>query len=233
MDCRQLNEATLRDVHPLFLTGNMLENEFKHRISTIVDLSKGMHPISLHGQSRAKTVMNVAGKRYQWRVMQMVMKNGAAIFQRVMDHVLQDLDCADVYIDDNIIGSSGDTEEEHLANHDGDVRAVWDSLRREEFVPSVSKADFFVRLVKFCGHVLENGTRRPAPGEMLALDLWTKPDNVRKLWGFLGLANYYSGYVQNYASIAIPLIHMCKNSSKNKNWKRIGLTWNAPATEAF
>ena len=95
----------------------------------------------------------------------MGIKNGPAIFQRVMDHVLQGLDCADVYIDDTIIGSSGATDEELLGNHDRDVRAVLDRLRKEELVASVSKTDFFVRLVEFCGHVLENGTRRSAPGK--------------------------------------------------------------------
>ena len=49
---------------------------------------------------------------------------------------------------------------------------VLDRLRKEELVASVSKIDFFGRSVEFCGHVLENGTRRPAPGKMLALDCW-------------------------------------------------------------
>ena len=211
----------------------MLENQCKHKIFTIVDLSKGFHQIPLHPESRAKTAINLAGKRYQWRVMSMGIKNGPAIFQRVMDHVLQGLDCADVYIDDIIIGSSGATEEELLANHDRDVRAVLDRLRKEELVASVSKTDFFVRSVEFCGHVLENGTRRPAPGKIVALERWDKPDSVRELRGFLGLANYYSGYVQNYASIATPLIEMLKNLPKHKNGKKIGLTWNASANEAF
>ena len=140
--------------------------------------------------------MNLAGKRYQWRVMSMGIKNGPAIFQRVMDLILQGLDCADVYIDDIIICSSGETEEELLANHDRDVRAVLDRLRKEEMVASVSKTVFFVRSVEFCGHVLENGTRQPAPGKMLALERCHIPDNVRELRGFLGLPNYYSGYVE-------------------------------------
>ena len=156
VDYRQLNEGTLPDAHPLPLIENMLENQSKHKIFTIVDLSKGFHQIPLQPESRAKTAMNLAGKRYQWRVMPMGIKNGPAIFQRVMDHVLQGLDCADVYIDDIIIGSSVATEEELLANHDRDVRAVLDRLRKEELVASVSKTDFFVRSVEFCGHVSEN-----------------------------------------------------------------------------
>ena len=63
MDCRQLNETTLPDAHPLPLIENMLENQSKHKIFTIVDLSKGLHQIPLHPESRAKTAMNLAGKR--------------------------------------------------------------------------------------------------------------------------------------------------------------------------
>ena len=233
VDYRQLNEATLPDAHPLPLIENMLENQSTHKIFTVVALSKRFHQNPLHPESRAKTAMNLAGKRYQWRLMPMGIKNGPRIFQRVMDHVLQGLDCADVYSDDIIIGSSGDTEEGVLANHDRDVRAVLDRLRKEELVASVSKTDFFVRWVEFCGHVLENGTRRPAPGKMLALERWEKLDNVRELRGFSGLANYYSSYVQNYASIATPLIEMLKNLPKHKNGKKIGLPWNASANDAF
>ena len=80
-----------------------------------------------------------------------------------------------------------------MANQDRDVRAVLDRLQKEELVALVSKTDFFVRSVELCGHVLENGTRRPAPGKMLALERWRKPDDVRELGGFLRLTNYYSG----------------------------------------
>ena len=131
VEYRHLNEATLSDAHPLPLNENMLENKSKHKMFTIVDLSKGSHHIPLHPQSQAKTAKNLAGKRYQWRVMAMGIKNGPAIFQRVMDHVLQGLDSADVYIADIIIGFSGETEEELLANHDRDVCAVLYRLRKE------------------------------------------------------------------------------------------------------
>ena len=178
VDYHQLNEATLPDAHLLRIIQNMLENQSKHKIFTIVDLSKGFHEISLHPGSRAKTAMNLTGKRYQWRVMPMGIKHGPANFQQVMDHVLQGLDCADIYIDDIIIGSSGETEEELLASHERNVRAVVDRLRKEELVATVSKTDFFVHSDEFCGHVLENRTHRPAPGKMLALERWDKPDNV-------------------------------------------------------
>ena len=158
---------------------------------------------------------------------------GPLFFQNVMDHILQDLDCANVYIADLIIGSSADTEDALLANHDRDMRAVLDRLGREELVVSVSKTNFFVRSVEFCGHVLENDEHRPAPGKMLTLERWTKPENVRELQGFFRLPDYCSVYVQNYDSIATLLIEMLKILPKHKNRKKIGLTWNTSANEAF
>ena len=60
VDYRQLNEATLPDAHPLPLIENMLESQSKHKIFTIVDLSKGFHGIPVHPESRAVTAMNLA-----------------------------------------------------------------------------------------------------------------------------------------------------------------------------
>ena len=114
----------------------MLEQQSKLNTCTIVDLSKGFHQIPLHPESWAQTAMSLTGKRYQWCVMPVGIKNCAAIFQRVLNHVLQGLDCGDVYIDDIIVCSSGDMKKELLANLNRDARAVLDRLPREELVAS-------------------------------------------------------------------------------------------------
>ena len=54
----------------------------------------------------------------------MVLKNAGAIFQRDMEWALRDLDGVDVYEDDVIVGSAGDTWEEVVANHEKALRAV-------------------------------------------------------------------------------------------------------------
>ena len=58
----------------------------------------------------------------RWRVLVMGLKNENAIFQRVMEEVLRDLDNVDPYVDDVIVGSTGDTEEELIRNHEDDLR---------------------------------------------------------------------------------------------------------------
>lgn len=61
--------------------------------------------------------------------MPMGAKNGNAAFQRMMDWVLLDLDCADPFVDDLIISPSGDTEEDLIHNHMTYVCKVLDTLR--------------------------------------------------------------------------------------------------------
>ncbi len=65
---------------------------------------------------------------YQRKVLVMGLKNGNAMFQRMMEWVLQDLENVDPYVDDIIIGLTGGTWEEVKANHKRDVRAVLNTL---------------------------------------------------------------------------------------------------------
>ena len=99
----------------------------------------------------------------------MGLKNAGAQFQRVMEHILEGLPFACAYIDDIIIGSTGDSEEELLANHDKNIREVMDRLAKYQMFANAKKAHLFVREVEFCGHILREGKRSPAPGKLLSI----------------------------------------------------------------
>jgi len=146
----------------------------------------------------------------QWKVLVMGLKNSGAIFQRVMEFVLDVLDCCHVYIDDIIIGSRGSTPAECLANHERDLRLVLDRLAYWSVHVNPDKAKLFMREVVFCGHILRAGGRSPAPDKLMALQKWELPHNVTQLRGFLGLANYYSCYLQDYALHAGPIMEKLK-----------------------
>ncbi len=55
---------------------------------------------------------------FQWKVQVMGLKNGNAMFQRMMEWVLRDLENADPYVDDIIFGSTGKNMEEIMINHE-------------------------------------------------------------------------------------------------------------------
>ena len=97
-------------------------------------------------------------------------KNDNAAFQRMMDWVLRDIDCADPFVDDAIIASSGYTPEELAANHLRDVFTVLQRFRETGLVCDMSKAQIIKNEVEFCGHVIGHGRRRPAPEKLACLE---------------------------------------------------------------
>jgi hypothetical protein len=99
----------------------------------------------------------------------MGLKNGNAMFQRMMEWVLRDLENADPYVDDIIIGSIGENMEEIMANHVNDLRAVLRVLREENLIVDPKKANIFMGEVEFCGQILREGRRSPAPEKLLSI----------------------------------------------------------------
>ena len=145
------------------------------------------------------------------------MKNGVAIFQRVIEYALEEVaDVADPYVDDIIIGTEWKgSQDETLKAHDSDVRRVMEALKKHKLVADIKKCQFFVPEVEFCGHILGDGKRRPAPGKLMALEKWEEPKTVTALRGFLGFTNYYSTYVEDYATMAAPLMEKLKLNKRD------------------
>ena len=86
----------------------------------------------------------------------------------------------------------------------------------------------------FCGHVLREGTRRPAPGKLLPIQKWALPATVSQLRGFLGLTNYFSVYVPHYAEIAAPIMAKLRvNREDGRKGSTVRLVWTDEEKEAF
>ena len=124
VDFRAVNDATITDAHPFPLIGDILQAQAKNQIWSILDLIDGFHQVPLKEEHRHITCMSTPMGTKQWKVLVMGLKNSGAIFQRVMEFVLDGLDCCHVYIDDIIIGSSGSTPAEAIENHKRDIRLV-------------------------------------------------------------------------------------------------------------
>ena len=234
VDFRRLNDATIVDSHPLPRIGDILQRQGKFQIWSVMDMKDGYHQIPLKEAHRHLTCMSTPRGVMQWKVLVMGLKNGNAIFQRVMEDVLKDFDYADAYVDDIIIGSTATTQESLLEVHDKDLRKVLDALREVTLIADPKKCKFFVREVQFCGHVLREGQRYPAPGKLMPIQKWEVPATLTKLRGFLGLCNYYEEYVPGYAQLAWKIMEKLKvNGVKSKAGSNLPLKWTEDEKQAF
>ena len=70
------------------------------------------------------------------------------------------------------------------------------------------KCHLFCQRVKYCGHILHHGRRFPAFEKVAAVRDCTEAmiSTPKQMKGFLGVCNWYSIYIPQYASLAAPLM---------------------------
>ena len=184
-------------------------------------------------EHRYATCMSTPHGTKQWTVQVMGLRNAGAQFQRMMEWVLTDHPSADPYLDDVVIGSTGETMEEAIQNNYKEVRKVLADAKNFQMVYKPT-SEVFQKEVIFCGHILRENRRSPAPGKLAPIQFWERPDTVTGLRAFLGLTNYFAEYVHHYADLAAPLSNkLCLNRKDGKKGSKMKLIWTPEEDTAF
>ena len=138
-------------------------------------------------------------------------------FQRMVADCLQREGDTDFepYIDDILNGTpavDGEICQNTLDLHWERVRRLFERLHDCYLTVKPDKCHLFRTRVKYCGHILEGGTRRPAKSKVEAITGWTKEmiKTPKQMKGFLELANWYAIYIKNFAQHAAPLMESLK-----------------------
>ena len=94
-----------------------------------------------------------------------------------------------------------------LQAHFDEFTALFETLQKCHLKVRFDKCHIFMTKVKYCGHILHDGKRLPAPSKVDDIRNWMVKmiQTPKQMKGFLGLVNSYSIYIQNYADLAAPL----------------------------
>ena len=208
-DYRALNKITKKNVYPLPRIDELLDRLQGAKFFTKIDLRQGYHQIRIKDADVEKTAFRTRYGHYEYLVLPFGLTNAPATFMGLMNEVFRPLldKSVVIYLDDILIYSrSWEDHKRHIAE-------VLDRLRAHQLYAKVSKCEFGKSKVEFLGHVVSNDGVAVDQKKIEAIQSWPPPQNIHDLRAFLGLANYYRRFVENYSKLTLPLTRMLKKGA--------------------
>ena len=163
IDYRRLNERTIKDAHALPRIEEILEALAGNKYFTVVDMKSGYFNVELEEDHKERTAFTLGPLGfYEYNKMPFGLANSPATYQRLMETILMDLNLkiCFVYLDDVIIFS--DTFQEHLDRID----KVFKRFREAGLKLAPKKCSFFMRRVKYVGHIVSEHGIEPDPDKI-------------------------------------------------------------------
>ena len=140
--------------------------------------------------------------------------NGPATFQGYINSVLRyyldfKLICI-LYLDDILIYS------QNAKTHTQDVKKVLERLLKHGLFVKLEKCVFGVSEIGFLGFILTTEGVKIDPSRISTIEEWPVPKSFQDIQVFLGFANFYHRFIQEFCRIVGRLTGMLKGSSKGK-----------------
>jgi hypothetical protein len=89
---------------------------------------------------------------------------------------------------------------------------VLEKLRNAGLYAKLEKCVFHQPQVEFLGYIISEEFLSIDPKKIQTIKEWRKPKTVRNVQCFLGFANFYRLFIQDYSKIDALLIHLtCKD----------------------
>ena len=150
VDFTNLNKVCPKDLLPMPRIDQLVDATAGHPRMSFLDAFQGYHQILLAADDQEKTTFVTPIGNYHYKVMPFGLKNAGSTYQRMMTRMFESQlgKSIEVYIDDMVVKSKV------MFEHMGDLKDVFEILRRHKLRLNASKCSFGVGLGKFLGYMV-------------------------------------------------------------------------------
>jgi len=193
-----------------------LDEVGKRKVFTKLNLRWGYNNVRIKEGDEWKIAFTIHIGAYESTVIYFGLTNSPATFQAMMNNLFRDLiNKGDIATFINNILVATDTEE----GHNKLVEEVLKRLEENNLFVKPEKCKWKVREVEFLGVVIGPKGVEIQKEKIEGVLSWPAPRNIKEVQKFLGLANYYRRFIENFARIAAPL-HVLVRKEQKWKWER-------------
>ena len=175
--------------------------------------------LPLDDESKQYAVINTVDGLYQCQFLPYGMTASSGVFQSFITKTLHNIPNLIIYQDDMLI-----LTHDHKS-HVKVLRQVLTTLKNAGIKLNIKKCKFFVDSVQYLGHIFDKSGVRPNPDKTRCILEAPAPQNVKQVQAFVGLCNYYSRFIPNFATVMKLLYSLLE--------KNCTFVWNKPQQDAF
>ena len=208
-DFRALNKCIKRKTYPLPRISEILSKRTGYAYFLKLDISMAYYTFELDDESKDLCTINTPYGLYRYRVLPLGVAQSPDFCQETMEHVLQGVMDADVYIDD--IGCFGKSWQQHLQV----LEQVRTRLQDNGFSVNPRKCEWAVQETDFLGYWLTPKGLKPWRKKIDAILRLQRPRTVKDLCSFIGAVTYYRTMFPKRAHILAPLTALTSQKSGN------------------
>ncbi|KAI4897624.1 hypothetical protein NFI96_008578 [Prochilodus magdalenae] len=220
IDYRGLNAITVKKRLPMPLVTSAIEQVREAKIFTKLDLRSAYNLVRIREGDEWKTAFVTNTGHYEYLVMSYGLVNAPSVFQAFVNEVLRDMlnKFVVVYLDDILVYSS------NYADHVSHVRQVLRCLLHHRLFVKLEKCEFHKSTLSYLGYILSPQGVQMDDSKIQAVLKWPQPHTVKELQRFLGFANFYRRFIQNYSIVTVPLTSLLRGNPKRLKWSPAALS---------
>ena len=194
-----------------------------HKCYSFLDGFSGYNQVQIAQEDQVKTTFTTDWGTFASRVMLFGLCNAPTIFQRVMTVAFQDRLRKDIeiFLDDFCVYGREVDHPQALAHCFTQCSQFGISL-------NPVKCQFVVPYGKLLGHIVSADGIGVDPDKIALIENFPRPQTVRGVRSFYGLANYYRRAIASFAEIASPLSKLLKKLDVG-----VSPIWDKHCEEAF
>ena len=211
-----VNKTAKLDSYPLPRIDDLFSSLSGGQEFTKLDLAHAYLQVPMEEDSKKYTTINTHRGLYQYTRLPFGIASAPAIFQRIIESILQGLPHTCIYFDDILL--TGKTKTEYLNN----LAEVLTCLEKAGLRLKQEKCSFMLPSVDYLGHTISAKGLQPTQEKVRAITDAPTPGNVSQLRSFFGLVNYYSKFLPQLATTLYFLLQ------KKSKWH-----WGEKQKQAF